>query len=85
MYVRILQGQGSYALGTLIVWRAQSISSDCARRACKIILLKSALLETLGAQSAQGAHQAPFFCFLIYETKLSSDSFLGFISLLRLF
>jgi hypothetical protein len=41
--VRILQGQSPYAPGTLIVWRAQSISSDCARRAHKIILLKSAL------------------------------------------
>jgi hypothetical protein len=30
--------------GTLIVWREQSISSDRARRAHKIILLKSALL-----------------------------------------
>jgi hypothetical protein len=47
MYVKILQGQGPYALGTLIVWQAPSISSDCACMAHKIILLKSALVGGL--------------------------------------
>jgi hypothetical protein len=52
MYVRILQGQGPYVPGTLIVWRAQSIYSDCARRAHKIILLKSALVGLNGTGGA---------------------------------
>jgi hypothetical protein len=46
-YVRILQGQSPYVPGILVVWRAQSISSDCARRAHKIILFKSALPQSL--------------------------------------